>query len=84
MKAEVVVVKVTPMAGVFVDKANANRLSEMGGKIDGIENHVFDFAASTGFVNDLAGYGIKYFYPGFGMRSCSDAVGRPGMSNLEG
>ncbi len=43
MKAEVVVVKVTPMAGVFVDKANANRLSEMGGSVLG------DFLADSAF-----------------------------------
>lgn len=56
----------------------------MGREVDGVGNHIFDFAATTGLVEDCAGSGVDDLDAGFGMRAGSDAVGGPRMGDLEG
>lgn len=84
MKTEVVVVDVSPVTGVFVDHADLDHFAEMVFEIDRVEDHVFDFTAAAGFVEDLAGVGIDDFDPGFGMRSGANAEAGPGVGHFEG
>lgn len=83
MKTEVIIVDVSPVAGVFIDDSNLDALAEVLSEIDGVENHILNFTTSAGLVNDVTGIGVEDLHPGLGMRSRANSEGRPRMGDFE-